>query len=92
MHRHVPFDPALTHLENLELLYQQVQADAEHMQVLKDGIERVHERVEAQAATLDDYGRRFGELAARNLQAVKDHAELRGTLAQRAVRLESSTE
>ena len=92
VHRHVPFDPAASDQANINKLVEQVHADGEHMLVLKTGIERLHETVEAQAALLARHEQRLDEQAAVNLRGFKEHAELRGELTQRAVRMETATE
>ena len=91
-HRHVPFDPAASDAVNMNKLVEQVQSDGEHMAILKAGIERLHETVETQAALLAAHGQRLDEQAAINLRGFQEHAELKGDLTQRAVRLETATE
>ena len=91
-HRHIPLDPSVSDIANLNKLVEQLAADAEHMLVLKGGIERLHETVEAQAALLARHEQRLDEQASVNLRGFKEHAELRGELTQRAVRMETATE
>ena len=91
-HRRVPFDPAGTDVANLNKLVEQVEADGEHMAVLKAGIERLHETVTAQTELLAQHEARLSEQAAVNLRGFKEHAELKGEFTQRAVRLETATE
>jgi hypothetical protein len=61
------------------------------MLALKSGIERPRATVETQAALLAQHGQGLDEQAAMILRGFKEHAELRGELTQRAVRLQTAT-
>ena len=76
-------------MANINALVQQLQADADHMQIPKAGIERAHEAVEAQAAITAQHEQRLDEPTAIDLRASQEQAELRCDLTQRAVRLET---
>ena len=67
-HRHIPLDPSKSDVENLNKLVEQLSADAEHMLVLKGGIERLHETVGAEAALLARHEQRLDEQASVNLR------------------------
>ena len=65
-HRHIPLDPSVGDSANLNKLVDQLKADAEHMKVLKDGLQNVHEAVEAQAAITALHEQRLNEQSAIN--------------------------
>ena len=52
MHRHIPFDPAASDTANLNKLVEQVNADGQHMLVLKEAIERLHKVQQDHAAEI----------------------------------------
>ena len=79
MHRHVPFDPAASAAENPNKLVEQVNADGEHMFVLKDAIERLHQVQQDHAAEILHNSRRGDEQALLNRRLAGDIASVTGT-------------
>ena len=84
-HVRVPMDPSAGHDANLNKLVEQLNKDAEYMKVLKEGLERVHERVEEQAVTIAGHEYRLAESEAISLRRFQERADLRGEMMQRAV-------
>ena len=62
------------------------------MLVLKTGIEKLREAVEAQTALLEWRGQRLSERAAVNLRGFNEDAALKGDMTQRAVRSDTAAE
>ena len=84
MHAHIAMNPNATDIENLNIMVKQQQLDREHMLVLKQAIESMHEAQEAQ-------GQRLDEQANVNLRLFKDHAELQGTCTQHCIRIDTKS-
>ena len=91
-HRRVAYDPSSSQESNLNKLADQVMFDGEHMAVLKAGIERLHETVEAQAAIIATHEERHNNQAAVNLRGFQEHAELRTQTTARSLRLETEVQ
>ena len=82
-------NPAASDIENLNVMVQQQALDREHMAVLKQAIERLHDAGELQRLAAEASEKRFEEQAAVNLRMFKEHAELRGACTQHAVRMDT---
>ena len=69
MHHRVPLDPSADSTRAINILVEQLEADRDHMLILKTAAETLHERTEAQARRLEAQDQRMNEQAAVNHKA-----------------------
>ena len=66
MHHRVPLDPSADSTRAINILVEQLEADRDHMLILKTAVETLHERTEAQSRLLDGQDQRMNEQALTN--------------------------